>query len=139
MIPLGALSYLLSPINILTEIIFGCSWVRVNSARWHCNHLGALVSNQICNNIDLQTFWGVLLHENIAYILIINGPFSADVSRAHTNVSDSGKRPTNQLLAAYMKVLSSLTVFAITNITINPLKSHSTRPKNLMYYVLTLY
>ena len=63
-----------------------------------------------------------------------NGPFSADVSRAHTNVSDSGKQPTNQLLATYTKVLSSLTVFTITNITINPLKSHSTRPKNLMYY-----
>ena len=31
-----------------------------------------LFSNQICNNIDLQTFWDVLLYENIAYILIIN-------------------------------------------------------------------
>ena len=33
--------------------------------------LGALVSNQICTNIDLQTFWDVLLYENIAYILAI--------------------------------------------------------------------
>ena len=34
-----------------------------------------------------------------------NGPFSADVSRAHTNFYDSGKRPTNQMLAACTKVL----------------------------------
>ena len=41
--------------------------------------LGALVSKQICNNIDLQTFRDVLLYENIAYILIINSLTTLEV------------------------------------------------------------
>ena len=74
-IPLEALQYLLSEVRLTFNqdhvwMLSGFGWIPRDGTA--VPTAAGLFSNQLCDNMDLQTFWDVWLYENIAYILIIN-------------------------------------------------------------------